>query len=90
MFLPTQDKHNVRTIAFHPAGKHLVAGTDHPLLRLYSVQTMAVFTAPNPADNHMAPINSVRKSGWNVVHRSITKAPPKRHQTSREAMLGFI
>eukprot|EP00300_Choanocystis_sp_HF-7_P010508 c16983_g1_i2.p1 GENE.c16983_g1_i2~~c16983_g1_i2.p1 ORF type:complete len:457 (+),score=92.92 c16983_g1_i2:18-1388(+) len=55
-----QDTHCVRSISFHPSGDFVIAGTDHPMIRLYDVQTFACFTASNPSHHHTSPINQVR------------------------------
>eukprot|EP00038_Savillea_parva_P026440 m.54103 g.54103 ORF g.54103 m.54103 type:complete len:553 (+) comp7507_c0_seq1:73-1731(+) len=55
-----QESHNVRTFAIHPAGTFLLAGTDHPILRLYDVNTAQCYATQNAYEHHTAPISVVR------------------------------
>eukprot|EP00047_Mylnosiga_fluctuans_P008163 m.6259 g.6259 ORF g.6259 m.6259 type:complete len:419 (-) comp2081_c0_seq1:139-1395(-) len=55
-----QDAFNVRTLCFHPGGDYLLAGTEHPLVRLYDTRTSQCFTPANPFEHHSAAITSVR------------------------------
>lgn len=55
-----QDSHSVRSIKFHPSGRYILAGTDHPLLRLYDCETKQCFVSTNGTqDGHSLPVNYV-------------------------------
>lgn len=57
-----QETHNVRSIAIHPSGDYLLAGTDHNVVRLYDINTQQCFTSPEVHDHHQSGINQVNFS----------------------------
>lgn len=55
-----QDTHSVRAIKFHPSGKYILAGTDHPLLRLYDCESRQCYVSNSSIkDGHNMAINQV-------------------------------
>eukprot|EP00249_Psilotum_nudum_P017210 c26212_g1_i1 orf=245-1558(+) len=62
-FRVIQDTHNVRSVAFHPCGDFLLAGTDHPIAHLYDVNTFQCYLSSSLQDVHVdGAINQVRYS----------------------------
>ncbi|CAE1310649.1 CSTF1 [Acanthosepion pharaonis] len=57
-----QESAPVRCLSFHPSGDYILVGTQHPVLRLYDVNTFQCFVSGNPADQHVGPITSVKWS----------------------------
>lgn len=55
-----QESHNVKSFAIHPGGTFLLAGTDHPILRLYDVNSAQCYATQNAFEHHTAPISVVR------------------------------
>uniref|UniRef100_A0A1J3CVL5 Cleavage stimulation factor 50 kDa subunit n=1 Tax=Noccaea caerulescens TaxID=107243 RepID=A0A1J3CVL5_NOCCA len=69
-----QDTHNVRSIAFHPSGEFLLAGTDHPIPHLYDVNTYQCFLPLNFPDNGgNGAINQVRYSSSGSLYVTASK-----------------
>lgn len=50
----------VRCLHFHPSGDWLVVGTQHPVTRLYDVETGRCFVSSHPQDQHSKAITCVR------------------------------
>lgn len=60
-FRVIQDTHNVRSVAFHPCGDFLLAGTDHSIPHLYDVNTFQCYLSSSLQDGHIdGAINQVR------------------------------
>lgn len=60
-FRVIQDTHNVRSVAFHPCGDYLLAGTDHPVAHLYDVNTFKCYLSSALQEGHVGgAINQVR------------------------------
>lgn len=60
-FRVIQDTHNVRSVAFHPCGDFLLAGTDHSIPHLYDVNTFQCYLSSSIQDSHInGAINQVR------------------------------
>jgi len=69
-----QDTHNVRTIHFHPCGEYVLAGTEHPILRLYDVNTFKCYCSNNRLhEQHQSPINQVRYAPEGNIFASCAK-----------------
>ncbi|CAA7030872.1 unnamed protein product [Microthlaspi erraticum] len=69
-----QDTHNVRSIALHPSGDFLLAGTDHPIPHLYDVNTHQCFLPSNFPDNGVnGAINQVRYSSTGSLYVTASK-----------------
>lgn len=54
------DTHAVRSIHLHPSGDFLLAGTDHPMVRVYDVNTLKSFVSADANQHHFGPITCVR------------------------------
>uniref|UniRef100_A0A7S0JAY0 Cleavage stimulation factor 50 kDa subunit n=1 Tax=Calcidiscus leptoporus TaxID=127549 RepID=A0A7S0JAY0_9EUKA len=54
------DTYPVNSVAFHPAGDHLLAGTQHAVVHLYDVNTFRCFLSSQPTQHHSAPIADAR------------------------------
>ncbi len=61
-FKTLNDTHNIRSMEFHPSGDFLITGTDHPIIRLWDVNTSQCYSTPRTQDHHTAAINQVRWS----------------------------
>ncbi|KAL2651982.1 hypothetical protein R1flu_020110 [Riccia fluitans] len=73
-FRVIQDTHNVRSVAFHPCGDYLLAGTDHPIAHLYDVNTFQCYLSSQLQDSHIGgAINQVRYSGNGGMYVSASK-----------------
>lgn len=55
-FKSVQEASELTKIAFHPSGDYLLAGTKHPTIRLYDVNTFQCFVGSNPQDQHKGKI----------------------------------
>eukprot|EP01112_Ceratiomyxa_fruticulosa_P005449 TRINITY_DN1607_c0_g3_i1.p1 TRINITY_DN1607_c0_g3~~TRINITY_DN1607_c0_g3_i1.p1 ORF type:complete len:447 (+),score=89.78 TRINITY_DN1607_c0_g3_i1:195-1535(+) len=100
-----QDTHNIRTISLHPCGDYLLVGTDHPVIRLYDVNTFQAYTSKRSDQHHFAPINMVRyspdgtmwascsKDGsiklWDSVSNSLINTIPNAHNSSEVNSVQF-
>ncbi|KAL7751162.1 hypothetical protein RI367_003367 [Sorochytrium milnesiophthora] len=64
-----QDPYPIRSIAFHPAGNHLIAGpSQHSALRLYDVHTLKCFAAPDSGSSSFG--STAESAGFNCVRAS--------------------
>ncbi|KAI4374516.1 hypothetical protein MLD38_012500 [Melastoma candidum] len=73
-FRVIQDTHNVRSVAFHPSGTFLLAGTDHPIPHLYDVNSSKCYISANaPEFGVNAAINQVRYSSNGGMYVSASK-----------------
>lgn len=69
-----QDTHNVRSVAFHPCGDYLLAGTDHPIAHLYDVSTFQCYLSSSLQDSHVGgAINQVRYSANGGLYVTASK-----------------
>jgi len=69
-----QDTHNVRSVAFHPCGDYLLAGTDHPIAHLYDVATFQCYLSSSLQDNHLGgAINQIRYSANGGLYVTASK-----------------
>ncbi|CAM6034014.1 unnamed protein product [Sphagnum compactum] len=69
-----QDTHNVRSVAFHPCGDYLLAGTDHPIPHLYDVSTFQCYLSSSLQDSHVGgSINQVRYSANGGMYVTASK-----------------
>jgi len=68
-----QDTHNVRSVAIHPCGDFVLAGTDHPMVRLYDVNTFQCYTGAMLQDHHTAPVNQARYTPDGTIFASCSK-----------------
>jgi cleavage stimulation factor subunit 1 len=50
----------IRCLHFHPSGDWLAVGTQHPVVRLYDVETGRCFVSTHSQDQHNGAITSVR------------------------------
>ncbi|KAL3689682.1 hypothetical protein R1sor_015991 [Riccia sorocarpa] len=75
-FRVIQDTHNVRSVAFHPCGDYLLAGTDHPIAHLYDVNTLQCYLSSQLHDSHIGgAINQVSPYGdWTVYEGVVDTA----------------
>ena len=67
------DTHPVMSINFHPNGDFLLAGTEHPMVRLYDINTFQAYVSNNPKDHHKGPVNQVRYAKQGNVFASASK-----------------
>lgn len=51
---------HIRCLNFHPTGDWLLVGTQHPVTRLYDVETGRCFVSTQPQDQHTKAITCVR------------------------------
>jgi cleavage stimulation factor subunit 1 len=58
-FRIVQDSHAMRAIAIHPAGDHVLAACDHPMIRLYDVHTKQAYMSPTFEQCHSTAVNDV-------------------------------
>jgi WD40 repeat protein len=65
------DTHPVRSIALHPSGDFVLAGCQHPLLRLYQTEQPQAPAMVAVAQHHTAPIAHV---SWSLDGRQYTSA----------------
>ncbi|XP_068656367.1 cleavage stimulation factor subunit 50 isoform X1 [Aristolochia californica] len=73
-FRVIQDTHNVRSVAFHPSGDFLLAGTDHPIPHLYDVNTFQCYLSSSVQELNMnAAINQVRYSCTGALYVTASK-----------------
>lgn len=73
-FRVIQDTHNVRSVAFHPCGDFLLAGTDHPIAHLYDVNTFQCYLSSSFQDAHIdGAINQVRYSASGGMYVTASK-----------------
>lgn len=73
-FRVIQDTHNVRSVAFHPCGDYLIAGTDHSLAHLYDVNTFQCYLSSSVQDAHLGgAINQVRYSPTGSMYATCSK-----------------
>eukprot|EP01063_Lacrimia_lanifica_P012815 TRINITY_DN19521_c0_g1_i1.p1 TRINITY_DN19521_c0_g1~~TRINITY_DN19521_c0_g1_i1.p1 ORF type:complete len:530 (+),score=169.80 TRINITY_DN19521_c0_g1_i1:83-1672(+) len=42
-----QDEYMVRSLSAHPLGKHVLAGTEHPIVRLWDIEGARLYRAPD-------------------------------------------
>lgn len=61
-FKSIQEASELTQISFHPSGDHLLAGTRHPTIRLYDVNTFQCFVGSNPQDQHTRGITGLKWS----------------------------
>jgi len=64
------DCYNIRSIHFHPSGDFLLASSDHPLIRLYDVNTFQSFVSQDKRKHHTAPVTQVRYSAQGNLYAS--------------------
>lgn len=73
-FKVIQDTHTVRSVAFHPSGHFILAGTDHYLPHLYDINTSQCCIAANvQCLNVNASINQVRYSDSGSMYVTASK-----------------
>ncbi|KAG9439157.1 hypothetical protein H6P81_019322 [Aristolochia fimbriata] len=73
-FRVIQDTHNVRSVAFHPSGDFLLAGTDHPIPHLYDINTFQCYLSSSVQElNINAAINQVRYSCTGALYVTAAK-----------------
>ncbi|KAM7277724.1 hypothetical protein ACFE04_004858 [Oxalis oulophora] len=73
-FRVIQDTHNVRSVSFHPSGDFILAGTDHPIARLYDVNTFQCYlSAQAPEIGVNGAINQVRYSSTGAMYVTASK-----------------
>ncbi|KMZ70395.1 Cleavage stimulation factor subunit 1-like protein [Zostera marina] len=73
-FKVIEDTHNVRSVVFHPSGRFVLAGTDHPIPHLYDVNTFqCCITANAQRLNVNSPINQVRYSASGSMYVTASK-----------------
>lgn len=63
----------IRDIAMHPTGDYLLVGTDHPVLRLYDINTFQCFVSCHPRDQHRGPITSISYSSNGSIYATSSK-----------------
>ncbi|XP_051118342.1 cleavage stimulation factor subunit 50 [Andrographis paniculata] len=68
-----QDTHNVRSVSFHPSGEFLLAGTDHPVVHLYDVNTFQCYLSANAQEVSNGAINQVRYSSTGGMYVTASK-----------------
>ncbi|KAL8492386.1 hypothetical protein ACS0TY_023832 [Phlomoides rotata] len=68
-----QDTHNVRSVSFHPSGEFLLAGTDHPIVHLYDVNTFQCYLSANIQEISNGAINQVRYSSTGGMYVTASK-----------------
>ncbi|KAK0061200.1 cleavage stimulation factor subunit 1 [Biomphalaria pfeifferi] len=61
-FKSIQEVSELTQISFHPSGDYLLAGTRHPTIRLYDVNTFQCFVGSNPQDQHSGRITGLKWS----------------------------
>lgn len=66
------DNHPVATIKYHPSGEYILAGTEHPALRLYSISTLQCYVSRD-TDIHTKAINQVSISNDGGMFISCSK-----------------
>ncbi|KAJ8978583.1 hypothetical protein NQ317_016000 [Molorchus minor] len=52
----------IKALAFHPAGDHMIVATNHPVIRLYDVNTLQCFVCAFPSHQHTQPIVNLKWS----------------------------
>ncbi|KAF7134822.1 hypothetical protein RHSIM_Rhsim08G0143500 [Rhododendron simsii] len=73
-FRVIQDTHNVRSVAFHPSGDFVLAGTDHPIAHLYDVNTFQCYLSAKIQDIGVdGSINQVRYSSTGGMYVTASK-----------------
>ncbi|KAH9298174.1 hypothetical protein KI387_029856, partial [Taxus chinensis] len=69
-----QDTHNVRSVAFHPSGDFLLAGTDHHVAHLYDVHTFECYLSSTLQETDSGgAINQVRYSSNGAMYVTVSK-----------------
>lgn len=68
-----QEAEPLKCIAFHPSGDYLVVGTQHPVVRLYDVNTMQCFVCSFPSHQHTNSITCVKWSQDAKVYSTCSK-----------------
>lgn len=61
-FKSIQEASELTQVSFHPSGDYLLAGTRHPTIRLYDVNTFQCFVGSNPQDQHSGGITGLKWS----------------------------
>lgn len=51
--------YSITSLSVHPSGEYVLAGTTHPTLRLYNVETQQCFVSPTAREQHTAGITDV-------------------------------
>ncbi|XP_058180720.1 cleavage stimulation factor subunit 50 [Rhododendron vialii] len=73
-FRVIQDTHNVRSVAFHPSGDFVLAGTDHPIAHLYDVNTFQCYLSAKIQDIGVdGSVNQVRYSSTGGMYVTASK-----------------
>ena len=67
-YLTLSDAFPVRAASVHPSGDFLLTGTDHPIARLYDLQTLQCFIQPELASQHTDAVRSVCWSGCGSMY----------------------
>eukprot|EP00850_Spirogloea_muscicola_P005997 SM000028S10091 [mRNA] locus=s28:337465:340836:+ [translate_table: standard] len=70
-FRVIQDTHRVKSVAFHPCGEYVLAGTEHALLHLYDVNTFKCFLSAAVQPPHIG--GTVRYSQTGAAYASCHK-----------------
>eukprot|EP00850_Spirogloea_muscicola_P023339 SM000349S12879 [mRNA] locus=s349:87280:90656:+ [translate_table: standard] len=70
-FRVIQDTHRVKSVAFHPCGEYVLAGTEHALLHLYDVNTFKCFLSAAVQPPHIG--GAVRYSQTGAAYASCHK-----------------
>lgn len=69
-----QDTHNVRSVAFHPSGDFILAGTDHHIAHLYDVHTFQCYLSSTSQERDAGgAINQVRYSSNGSMYVTASK-----------------
>ncbi|CAK8690243.1 unnamed protein product [Clavelina lepadiformis] len=63
----------VRDVAIHPTGDYVLVGTQHPVIRLYDIETFQCFVGNQPADQHRSSINCLCYSPTGNIYASGSK-----------------
>ncbi|CAD5123772.1 DgyrCDS12082 [Dimorphilus gyrociliatus] len=57
-----QEAFAVKSISLHPSGDYMLAGTEHPTIRLYDATTFQCYSTSSALDQHRGPITEVKFS----------------------------
>lgn len=68
-----QESEPVRWFSFHPTGLHLLVATNHPVIRLYDVNTLQCFVCPFPNQQHTQAVTCLKWSPDAKVFASCSK-----------------
>ncbi|KAI6239641.1 Cleavage stimulation factor 50 kDa subunit [Aphelenchoides fujianensis] len=71
-----QETATIQSLSFHPSGQYVLAGTTHPTLRLYSVETQQCWVSPQPRDQHTNSIMDVNYSDNGGMYVTASRVRP--------------